>query len=175
MDPLNQAVQSQQPATPNLQDQVQANINAVEQMQKKKKQQDLMNTPPSAISQAVATLNPNSTDPQAQIGKAIATPAYAGKCLRWVDDQQGNQNRQPTAIADYQTRAQAGQISNSTKIPDGARTYFSADQSNGNMGHVGIYNAKSDTFTSATDNGIKSFSIPQWEKYTGQQLLGWSK
>lgn len=30
------------------------------------------------------------------------------------------------------------------------------------------------TFTSATDNGIKTFAIKDWEKYTGQKFIGFS-
>jgi hypothetical protein len=168
MNPVQGAAQQIDP-----QEQIQQNIMQGAALKKKKTQE--VDYTPSAISQAAAVLSPNSKDPQAQIGKAIATPNYAGYCLKWVDDQQGNQNRQPTAIADYQARSQAGQIQTGDKIPDNARVYFNADPSNGNMGHVGIYNAKSDTFTSATDNGVKSFSIPAWEKYTGQSMIGWSK
>ena len=125
----------------------------------------------ASISQAMATLKDTSTI--GQVGKAIATPNYAGYCLQWVDDQQGNTNRQPTAIADYQVNAQANNINSSLDAPKGARVYFNADASNGNMGHVGISNGDG-TFTSATDNGVQTFDIPDWEKYSGQQYLGYA-
>ena len=126
----------------------------------------------AAISQAMGKLS--SKDPMGAVGKAIATPNYAGYCLQWVDDQQGNKNRQPTAYADYQANAQQGNINQSSdNIPKGARVYFSPDQSNGNMGHVGISNGDG-TFTSATDNGVQTFSLADWEKYTGQKYLGYA-
>ncbi len=136
--------------------------------------------PSSAASNAMSILNPqgNLKDGEAnkmsQFGQSIKTPAYAGYCLQYVDDQTGNSNRQPTAYADYQVKSQNGQISNSNNVPDGARVYFAPDASNGNMGHVGLAN-KNGTFTSATDNGVKTYSISDWEKYTGQKFIGWSK
>lgn len=100
---------------------------------------------------------------------------YSGLCLKWVDDQLGNTNRQPTAYADYLERKNKGLIINSLKnIPDGARVYFAPSPSNKNLGHIGIYNAKTKTFTSATENGIETYTIDGWEKLTNQKFLGWS-
>lgn len=140
----------------------------------KKRMQAYEDTAPdqSTISQAMGILNDKSTI--GQVGKAIQTPNYAGYCLKWVDDQQGSTNRLPTAYADYQSKAQAGNMNDSDNPPVGARVYFAPDQSNKNMGHVGISQGNG-KFTSATDNGIKTFSLQDWEKYTGQKFLGWSK
>ena len=144
-------------------------------MAKKEDQQKTQNTySPAILSQTMAMLNPQSTAPQVNIGKAIATPAYAGLCLKWVDDQQGNTNRQPTAIADFQSQKQAGNIKTDIKnIPLGARVYFAPDDSNGQNGHVGIAQGNG-KFISATDNGIKTFSIADWERYTGQSYIGYA-
>jgi len=132
--------------------------------------------PQSAIAQAMAQVDPKGESKLSEVGKAIKTPAYAGYCLQWVDDKQGvTGSRQPTAYADYQARAQQGDVKESTKdIPDGARVYFSPDSSNGGMGHIGIANGDG-TFTSATDNGVKTFSLNDWIKITGQKFLGWAK
>lgn len=132
------------------------------------------NYKPADIAQAIAKVDPTNKQPIAQIGKAIQTPNYAGYCLKWVDDQQGNTNRLPTAFADYQSKAAEGNINTSNNVPKGSRVYFSPDSSNGDMGHIGISNGDG-TFTSATDNGIKTFSIKDWQKITGQSFLGWAK
>lgn len=113
----------------------------------------------------------NST--QGQIGKATATSNYAGYCLQWVDDQQGNKNRQPTAYADYQANQAAGNIQTQGIPPAGARVYFAPNSTNGNMGHVGISDGGG-SFTSATDNGIQTFNINDWDQYAGQQYIGFS-
>lgn len=141
------------------------------QLTKQKNQQNNQ----AAIAQAAATLTPNANDTLTNVGQAIQSPAYAGYCLQWVDDQTGNKNRQPTAYADYQTQAANGNIdSSSTNIPKGARVYFAPDSSNGGMGHVGLSNGDG-TFTAATDNGIQTFGLSDWQKYAGQQYLGYSK
>jgi hypothetical protein len=164
---------SQPDTQPTPQDILQATNQAVLKKRQQSMQQFTNSFPQYQISQAMATVNPKSNAPQAQIGKAISTPNYAGLCLKWVDDQQGNSNRQPTAYADYQAHAQQGDVSASLKdIPIGARTYFSPNDSNGGLGHVGIY-AGNGKFISATDNGIKTFAIKDWEAATGQSFLGW--
>lgn len=166
------AMQQTQPQAPDPEQILQANNQALI----KKRQLGDQQTPPdqAAISQAMAMVNPKGKDTTTQIGKSIQTPAYAGYCLQWVDDQQGNSNRQPTAYADYQVNAKSGNISTSGNIPAGARVYFGPDASNGGMGHVGIA-GDDGTFTSATDNGVKTYKISDWVKSTGQSLLGWTK
>lgn len=135
----------------------------------------------SAIAQAakaMAILKPNAkgsdeTSTMSQIGQANQTPSYAGYCLQYVDDQTGNTNRQPTAYADYQANQQSGNIKTSGTPPKGARVYFAPNSTNGNMGHVGISDGNGE-FTSATDNGVKTFNIQDWDKYAGQQFIGWA-
>ncbi len=156
---------------PTQQDLLMANSQAL--TKKKQAAQNDPNNPfsPAQISQVMAQVAPKS--PAGKVGKAIATPAYAGFCLRWVDDQQKTQNRQPNAFADYLNNAKAGYVKNTDKAPAGARVYFAPDASNEGMGHVGISNGDG-SFTSATDNGIKTFGLKDWEKYTGQKFIGWS-
>lgn len=173
MNPNQQAVQTL--ANPNALDQGnQLFKNIVSQTNQLIFQENILK--PAAISQAMGVLSSRDTkDPMGQIGQSIATPNYAGYCLQWVDDQQGNKNRQPTAYADYQTHLNNNDINTSSdNIPKGARVYFSPDSSNGNMGHVGISNGDG-TFTSATDNGVKTYNLNDWEKYTGQQYLGFAQ
>lgn len=152
-------------------------IASIEDAIKKKNEQAWLSMPnqQGPISQALAQLNPTGSDTQTNIGKAIKTPAYAGYCLKYVDDKTGNTNRQPTAFADYEVNAKSGNIQTSDKnIPSGARVYFAPDATNGKMGHVGLMNSDG-SFTAATDNGIQSFTIPDWEKYSGQKYIGATK
>ena len=153
------------------------NQSAMDQQElEKTRQAQYASATPQAMKQANTANSANTGGIQNKVQQATTANggAYAGWCLRWVDDQTGNTQRQPTAIADFTTRAQNGQISQSDKIPDGARVYFSANATNNNNGHVGLYDAKTNKFTSATDTGIQSFTIPQWEKYSRQEFLGWS-
>lgn len=173
----SQQLQGQQPPF-SSQDTLEATNAAVLKKRQQQMQDFLTSTPDpnqqAALTKAVAQINPNKKDTVTKVGKAIQTPSYAGYCLQWVDDQQGNNTqRQPTAFADFQANLNAGNIKNSNKVPDGARVYFSPNQSNGNLGHVGISNGDG-TFTSATDSGIKTFKIADWEKLTGQQMIGWA-
>ena len=140
----------------------------------KEKMQEYQQAAPdqSSIAQAMGMLG--GKDILSSIGRAIQTPAYAGYCLQYVDDKTDNSNRQQTAIQDYQVRSQAGSVNTSIDIPKGARVYFNANQSNGGMGHVGLSNGDG-SFTSATDDGVKTFSLKDWQRMTGQQFIGWSK
>ena len=176
MDLNQQATQqaeqpTEAPQQPTPQDVLAATNSALMKKKKSLGQQMSESYSPAQISQAMAQVAPNS--PAGKVGAAIATPNYAGLCLQWVDDKQGNTQRQPSAIMDFQANAQSGKISTSNKIPSGARVYFAPDDSNGQNGHVGIA-GPDNTFTSATDNGIKTFGIKEWEKYTGQKYIGYS-
>ncbi len=177
-NPAQQAMQQQQqPPDPN------AAPSAIDMLNQKTQQGDqvlaqeqgqLSNSQQASVSRAMGILKPNSSDKMSQVGQSIATPAYAGRCLQWVDDQQGATNRQPTAYADYQVKAQQGDIQTNGTPPKGARVYFQPDASNGNMGHVGI-STGSGSFTSATDNGVKTYSLKDWSNFTGQKFIGWAK
>ena len=171
MNPIQQALQTAQiNPTTQMQQSIQTTLQRIRQNMSNNQTDSSL----SAVTKAIATLSPQSTDTTTQVGKAIQSPNYAGYCLKWVDDQTGKSNRQPTAYADYQTNVQAGNINTSTSdIPKGARVYFAPDSSNGGMGHVGLSNGDG-TFTSATDNGIQTFGLSDWEKYAGQKYLGYA-
>ena len=172
MNPTDPTQQPPQDQGPTPEDTLQATNSALLKKKKLANQQLNNSFSPAQISQAMSQVAPSS--PAGKVGKAIATPAYAGMCLAWVDDQQGNKtSRQTSAYNDYLANAQQGKVSTSNKIPSGARVYFSPDASNNGDGHVGIANGDG-SFTSATDNGIKTFSIKEWEKYSGQSMIGWA-
>ena len=169
-----------QPQAPNLDQQVQLQNQSLQGaiQAQMPNENALLKTPPTplqsqgAISQALGVVGDKST--QGKVGQAIATPAYAGYCLQWVDDQQGNKGaRQQTAYADFQQNQAAGNISTKGTPPKGARVYFAPNDTNGGMGHVGISTGNGN-FTSATDNGVQTFNIQQWDKYAGQDYIGYS-
>lgn len=181
--PLNASAQNgQQPQSPSpiqqAQSQLQQNQQNISQEQAATKAKNaLMSTPSNSTSnaaKAMALLQPESKSTITQVGKAIQTPAYAGYCLQYVDDKTGNSQRQPTAYADYQANQAAGNIDTSMKdIPKGARVYFAPNATNGGMGHVGLSNGDG-SFTSATDNGVQTFNIKDWEQYADQQFIGYA-
>lgn len=182
MNPVQQATAqvASQSGQQSPDDALQQQNQAVQQaLQQKKQAEENALTPTQTskstapISQALGVLNDKSI--AGKVGKAIATPSYAGYCLKWVDDQQGNNtNRQPTAYADYLLHQNEGDIATKGTPPKNARVYFGPNATNGEMGHVGISNGNG-TFTSATDNGIQTFDIKAWEKYAGQTYIGYSK
>lgn len=141
-------------------------------------QQDQQNAL-AAASKAMATLNPNAnskdsaSNDMSKVGGALTTKNYSNQCLAFVDDQTGNTQRSPTAYADFQKNAQNNNIKTSGTPPKGARIYFAPTADNP-AGHVGLSNGDG-TFTGATTNqGIKTFSIKNWENYASQQYIGYA-
>lgn len=167
--------QSQQ-QTPNpLSGIMSANQNAMMQAaaQKKKLADEANIAPPdmASVSKALNVLQDKSS--AGKVGGALNTNSYSNLCLKYVDDTTGNQNRQPTAYADYQVNARSGNINTSGTPPKGARVYFAPTQDNP-AGHIGI-SLGNNMFRGATTNdGIKDFSISDWSKYANQQYIGWA-
>ena len=133
-------------------------------------------------SKAMATLNPkaNSNDQtsntMSKVGQATSpSQGWANLCEAYAEQQTlGHQGVYPTAIAAYQANAQAGNINTSTDVPKGAQVFFNADEGNGGNGHtmVSVGNSK---FQGPLQNGsIGTFTLPEWEKYSGQQYLGYA-
>lgn len=133
----------------------------------------------SAASKAMSVLNPNANSKDAtsndmsKVGGALNTNNYSNQCLRFVDDQTGNKNRQPTAIADYQVNAQNNNIKTSGTPPKGARIYFAPTPDNPD-GHVMLSNGDGTGTGATTNQGIKTFSIKDWSTYASQKYIGWA-
>lgn len=132
-----------------------------------------------SATKAMNILNPKAdsqdqtSNAMSKVGSALNTNNYSGLCLKYVDDQTGNKDRNPTAYADFQTNEADGNIKTSGTPPKGSRVYF-APTSDNPAGHIGLSNGDG-TFTGATTNeGIKSFSIKDWEGYAGQQYIGYA-
>lgn len=82
----------------------------------------------------------------------------------------GHQGVYPSAIAAW--NSQNNRVRGMQGIQPGDLVYFDADSSNNGFGHAGIYMGNNQ-FISATNNGVQQRDLDQWQKATGQQLLGY--
>lgn len=97
---------------------------------------------------------------------------FKNLCQAFVEQMTyGHQGVYPTAIAAW-NQQQNKAISGTDGIQPGDLVYFGADKSNGGFGHAGIYEGNGN-FVSATDSGVQSNNLDQWQKGTGQKLLGY--
>jgi hypothetical protein len=174
MDPLAQAAQQQtQQPQPTAEDALAATNSALIKKRQKETQDANNSFTAAQISQALAITSPKSKSPQVNVGKALNNNNYSNECLAYVDDQQGNKNRQPTAIADYQVNANAGNIQTKGTPPKGARVYFAPTPDNP-AGHVALSDGGGSMTGATLDQGIETFKISDWEKYANQQYIGWA-
>ena len=67
---------------------------------------------------------------------------------------------------------QASKVTGLTGVKPGDAVYFAPDASNGYNGHTGVYEGNNQ-FVSATYNGVKQYDLNDWQKMTGQKLLGY--
>ncbi len=95
-------------------------------------------------------------------------------CQRFVEAvTDGKTGQYPSAAAAWNDHVAKGKAkAGLTGITPGSLIYFNPDSSNGNFGHVGIYEGGGD-FISATDNGVQSKSLKDWQQTTGQSILGY--
>lgn len=169
MDPIQQQQQPQIPQQPDPEQVLQATNSALIKKKQLAQTQENNSYSPAQISQAMAQVAPNS--PAGKVGKAIATPSYAGFCQQFVDDSVGTSQRYATASATWQAKVQSGEAQTDvSKAKIGDVIEFAPDDSNQNMGHAAIITK--DGLKMATDNGIKVFSLKDWTKYTGQTPSG---
>lgn len=132
---------------------------------KKKQEEDLMSLPniPTQTSSEGATIkNPDDSN------------LFNGLCQAFVEHATlGHTGVFPTAI-DAWNQQQNKAVPGLQNIKPGDPIYFSANQSNNNDGHTGIY-LGDNKFISATNNGIKTNDIGKWVTDTGQSVLGYLK
>jgi len=182
MNPQQQAIQQQDPqqstdpsVVPSVLDTLKQRVDqgATDLDQERAKTQaDQEQSSVSAASRAMAILKPNSQTTQVQVGKAIASPAYAGYCQQFVDDQTGATQRYPSAAATWNAKVQQGQANTDlSKMKPGDVVEFAPDSSNGNMGHAALVQKNGD-LKMATYNGVQTFSLKDWTTHTGQVPQG---
>lgn len=133
-------------------------------------------------------LDPDTMSPQ-QLFQATQTPIDAanakqelgkheseGWCENWAENMAGIGNQGSTAIGAFNNFASKGKAYQGINgIKQGDFLYFNGA---GGLGHVGIVTeinpqTGEPTFISATDNGVESHSLTDWENYAGQQYLGY--
>lgn len=125
-------------------------------------------------SQATTQAIHNGADPSL-LDKArqyLGKNAYIGLCEAFVERMtQGAEGIYRSAI-DAWNQHQGNRQTDLSKAQPGDAIYFAADASNRGFGHTGVYmgNGK---FISATDNGIRQYDLNDWQKRTGQKVLGY--
>ena len=102
----------------------------------------------------------------------LGSQDWNGLCESFAEKVTGAGNLGASAIDAWK-----GQIGRAVQgTVDGAGigdlVYFGADASNRGYGHAGVMMGP-DSFASATDTGVKIYSIADWLKLTGQKLLGY--
>ncbi len=137
----------------------------------------------ASASKAMSTLNPgassgdSTSNTMSKVGQAInPSTQWANMCEAFAEKQiYGKTGMYPNAYSAYQANAQAGNIKTSTdNIPANAQVFMAPDNSNGMNGHTGVMQ-KNGKFLAPLSNGsIEEFSIPEWEKFSGQRFIGWS-
>jgi hypothetical protein len=114
----------------------------------------------------------------ADVTKAVndtGDQSYNGWCQAFVEQVTGvkPQGDSSSAVNAWNSFAKNGQAVPSTQgMKAGDLVYFSPNASNNNDGHVGIYQGNG-KFVSATDNGVNVQDMTDWQKKTGQQVLGY--
>lgn len=124
-------------------------------------------------SQATSQAIQNGADPSLlnMAKQYLGKNAYIGLCEAFVERMtQGAEGL-------YRSAADAwNQHQNKTQglsgIQPGDAVYFAPDPSNGYNGHTGVY-AGNNKFISATYNGVKEYDLNDWQKSTGQKVLGY--
>jgi len=97
--------------------------------------------------------------------------SFNGKCERFVEQiSTGSHGKYPSAINAWNDLSKNARKGIADTKP-GDLVYFSADNSNDQNGHTGIY-LGNNQFISATDTGVKPYDLDDWQQRTGQQLLG---
>ncbi|HEX9060858.1 MAG TPA: CHAP domain-containing protein [Clostridia bacterium] len=135
-------------------------------------------------------VNPDTMTPQ-QIYQANQTPQdvtnakqelgkheSAGWCENWAENMAGIGYQGSTAIDAFNNFSSKGKAFQGIQgVQPGDFLYFNGA---GGLGHVGVVTQINPqngepTFISATDNGVESHSLTDWENYAGQQYLGYAK
>lgn len=107
------------------------------------------------------------------MSKQITGESWDGLCQAWVEQQTlGHTGVYPSALSAWNQQQNKAVKGTLTGIQPGDLVYFDANSGNGGYGHTGIYRGNGQ-FVSATDNGIAINSIAEWQKGTGQNLLGY--
>lgn len=103
----------------------------------------------------------------------IGNQNYDDYCQQFVEQMAyGKSGIYPNAVSAWNDNAQNGNaVGGMDGIKQGDLMYFAPDDSNSYAGHAGIYMGNNQ-FISATNNGVQTNDLNDWQQSTGQQLLG---
>lgn len=120
-----------------------------------------------SVSQAV---NPDD------VAKAMADSgdqSFDGYCQAFAEKMTGAPNMGGSAAEAWNNYSKQGRAVPSVQgMNPGDLIYFAPDNSNQGYGHVGIYQGDG-KFVSATYHGVQSNDLSDWQKKTGQQIVGY--
>lgn len=122
-----------------------------------------------ATTQAIQNgANPTLLD---QARSWLGKNAYVGLCEAFVERMTNGAEGLYRSAQDAWNQHQ-NKVQGTTGMRPGDAVYFGADPSNGMNGHTGVYMGNGE-FVSATNNGIRQYNLNDWQKTTGQKLLGY--
>lgn len=138
--------------------------------------------PPNDFSQAVQNYVDKQYETQApsdvqSAQQDVGQNDLNGHCEQWVEKQAGLPNMGTTAYNAFNNFADKGMARQDWQNMSAGDLIYFSDPKN-KAGHVGIVSGVNPqtgnmSFISATDNGVKSSDISEWQKETGQTPLGY--
>lgn len=95
-------------------------------------------------------------------------------CQKFVEQvTDGRTGEYPSAVDAWNSYAKSGKgQTDFSQMTPGDLLYFSANDGNSQMGHVGIYTGDG-KFVSATYGGVQEKDVNDWMQQTGQKPLGY--
>lgn len=102
----------------------------------------------------------------------LGSQAWDDYCQKFVEQAlYGRSGMYASAIAAWNAQAHKA-VGGINGAQPGDQVFFSPNAGNGGYGHTGIYMGNNQ-FLSATDQGVKQLDLNQWQRGTGQKLLGY--
>lgn len=103
----------------------------------------------------------------------LGDQSFAGWCESFAEKMAGKPNMGKSASEAWDNFVSQGKAQTDLgNIQPGNLIYFAPDESNQGDGHVGIYEGDN-KFISATYAGVQEWDLNDWQKQTGQQILGY--
>jgi len=121
--------------------------------------------------QAITSMKKQVPDDVSRAQEVVGQPLDEGFCQAFVEMATKSREHYPSAADAWNAqlpKAKGGLGG----IQPGDVVYFAPDSSNQNFGHTGIY-AGNNQFVSATYNGVEVKDLIDWQRETGQQILGY--
>lgn len=124
----------------------------------------------NVIGQVSQAVNP---DDVAQAKADLGDQKFDGYCQTFVEKMTKSPIMGGSASQAWNNYSKQGQATPGVQgMQPGDLIYFAPDNSNHGYGHAGIYQGNNQ-FVSATYKGVRSNDLTDWQKKTGQQILGY--